>query len=62
MGNRKRSPSEIDKDTKRKRALEEIFDIISKQQGDDPDPEEPEIKKICKYKGRDVPYVKRTKG
>jgi hypothetical protein len=61
MGNRKRAPSEKDKDNKRKRALGEIFDIISEQEENDPNPTDEETKHICLYQGREIQYVKRSK-
>ena len=62
IGNRKRSPSEIDQDKKRKIALEEIFEMISKQEEEeDRDLENPDKKRVCKYKGQEIPYKKRRK-
>ena len=60
IGNRKRSPSEIDQDKKRRRALEEIFEEISKQEKEESrDLEDHDMKKICRYKGREIPYRRR---
>ena len=60
-GNRKRSPSEIDQDRKRKKALGEIFEMISKQEEEDPGLQKTVNDKVCTYKGQVIPYKKRTR-
>ena len=61
MGNRKRSPSEIDRNLKRRKALEEIFDMISKEEEDNLSQADTTINKVCTYKGQDIPYKKRIR-
>lgn len=61
MGNRTRSPSEQDRDKKRKQALTEIYDLISEQGSDGPSEPGPS-KRVCHYKGQDISYIKRSKG
>ena len=64
QGNRKRSPSERDRDEKRLRALNDLFSIISEQEYENPEPLGPSplpTRRICRYEGRDIPYTKRQK-
>ena len=61
MGNRKRSPSEIDRTVKRRKALGEIFDMISKEEDENLDQAATTIDKVCTYKGQDIPYKKRIR-
>jgi len=61
MGNRKRAPSEKDRDNRRKRALGEIFDIISEQEENGPNPTDEETNHICLYQGKEIQYVKLSK-
>ena len=62
MGNRKQSPSERDRNEKRKRALGEIFDIICDQEEEEMDNSSPIKKGICYYHDQEIPYTKKTKG
>lgn len=63
MGNRKQSPSEKDRDSRKKQALTEIFDLISHQEEERASlTSSSSVKRICHYHGRDIPYTKRTKG
>ena len=62
MGNRKKSPSEIDRGRERKRALAEIYDIVSEQESIHPTPLDSTVIPVCHYKGKKIPYKKRVKG
>jgi len=62
MGNRRKSPSEIDRGMERKRVLAEIYDIVSKQESKNPTPLDSTIAPVCHYKGKKIPYKKRAKG
>jgi len=61
LGNRKRTPSEEDRTKERKLALAEIYDIISKQESRSPTPIDPTIRTVCHYKGKEIPYKKRSR-
>ena len=62
MGKRNKSPSEKDHDSKRKRALEDIFDIISNQEQVGPSSTSSATGGTCQYKGQVISYKKRRNG
>ena len=63
MGNRKRPPSEVERSKKRKKALAEIYDIVTEQEEENPTPLDSKTITTCQYKGKTIPYKKRsTKG